>query len=119
LTNGTAPDYATFSKNCTTICEDVLHDLGLDFGDILPGTYWNDVYRNFSPAALENPFKDFVIPRKTGVDYGNPRNYGVNFTQLLFQLYLNQWKEQQTHQKPPKACVTTYGPKGPETTCVD
>jgi hypothetical protein len=28
LKSGKAPDYAALSNNCTTICEDVLHDLG-------------------------------------------------------------------------------------------
>jgi RHS repeat-associated protein len=117
LKNGPAPNYAALTNNCTTICEDVLRDLGLDFGDMLPDDYWSHVYGHFSPAALDNPFKNFFIPRKTGIDYGNPRDYGMNFTRLLFQLYLNQWNEQQNHQKPPKACVTTFGPHGPETTC--
>jgi len=90
LTDGSAPDYAALSNNCTTVCEDVLRDLGLDFGDILPDSYWAHVYGHNAPAALENPFKNFFVPRQTGVEYGNPRNYGMNFTQLLFQLYLNQ-----------------------------
>jgi hypothetical protein len=115
LTTGTAPDYAALSNNCTTVCEDVLHDLGVDFGDVFPNTYWNHLYGNFSPEALENPFKDFRVPRTTGVDYGNPRDYGMNFTQLLFQLYLNQ--QNQRSQQKPKACVTTYGPNSSYTTC--
>src|SRR5690348_8718260 len=88
-----------------------------DFGEVLPDAYWNDVYRNFSPAVQENPFKAFFIPRRTGLEYGNPRNYGMNFTQFLFQLYVNQWNQQRNNQKPPKACVTVYGPKGPDTAC--
>jgi hypothetical protein len=38
------------------------------------------------------PFKNFFIPRKTGVEYGNPRNFRVrlSFSQWLFLLYLNQ-----------------------------
>jgi len=118
LTNGTPPDYAVLSNNCTTLCEDVLRDLGLNFGEVFPDDYWADVYRNFSAAAQENPFKDFVVPRRTGLGYGNPRNYGMNFAQLLFRLYLTQWNQQKNNQKPPKACVTTYGPGGkPNTTC--
>ena len=104
LKSGSAQDYAALSNNCTTVCEDVLHDLGLDFGDISPDQYWADLYRHFSQDVQDNPFKAFPFvqaPRQTGKDYGNPRDYGVNFTWLLFQLYLNQNKPQ------PKATVCT------------
>jgi RHS repeat-associated protein len=104
LKSGSAQDYAALSHNCTTVCEDVLHDLGLDFGDIMPDQYWADLYRHYSQDVQENPFKVFPfaqVPRQTGRDYGNPRYYGVNFTWLLFQLYLNQNKPQ------PKATVCT------------
>ena len=109
LKSGKAPDYAALSNNCTTICEDVLHDLGLDFGDVFPDNYWAHVYGNFSPAAQDNPFKNFFVPRKTGVEYGNPRNFGVgmNFSQWLFQLYMNQQQKQQ-----PKACVEAHDSSG-------
>jgi RHS repeat-associated protein len=93
LKSGSAQDYAALSNNCTTVCEAVLHDLGLDFGDITPDQYWADLYRNFSQDVQDNPFKAFPftqVPRQTGRDYGNPRNYGINFTQLLFLLYQYQ-----------------------------
>jgi hypothetical protein len=115
LSDASPPDYAALSNNCTTICEDVLRDLGLDFGDVFPDSYWADVYRNFSPAAQENPFKSFFVPTKTGVDYGNPRNYGMDFTHLLFQVFMNQQSQQKV-----KACVTTYASDNkPVTTCED
>jgi hypothetical protein len=104
LKSGSAQDYAALSNNCTTVCEDVLHDLGLDFGDITPDQYWGDLYRHFSQDVQDNPFKAFPFvqaPHQAGKDYGNPRDYGVNFTWLLFQLYLNQNKPQ------PKATVCT------------
>jgi RHS repeat-associated protein len=88
-----ADQFAALSNNCTTVCEAVLHDLGLDFGDITPDQYWADLYRNFSQDVQDNPFKAFPftqVPRQTGRDYGNPRNYGINFTQLLFLLYQYQ-----------------------------
>jgi RHS repeat-associated protein len=109
LTEGKPPDYAALSNNCTTICEDVLHDLGLDFGDVFPDNYWAHVYGNFAPEAQDNPFKNFFVPRKTGVEYGNPRNFGVAtpFSQWLFQLYLNQQQKQQ-----PKACVEAHDSSG-------
>jgi hypothetical protein len=109
LTDGKPPDYAALSNNCTTICEDVLHDLGLDFGDIFPDNYWAHVYGNFAPEAQDNPFKNFFVPRKTGVEYGNPRNFGITtpFSQWLFQLYLNQQQKQQ-----PKACVEAHDSSG-------
>jgi hypothetical protein len=118
MTNGSAPNYSVLTTNCTTVCEDVLHDLGLDFGDIAPSSYWDDVYRRFSQDAANNPFKAFLpsslVPRQTGKDYGFPR-YGFNYSQLLFQLYLNQWNQQNNQQQKSKnkACVTAGG----ETTC--
>jgi hypothetical protein len=99
-----APDFAALSNNCTTVCEDVLHDLGLDFGDITPNQYWGDLYRKFSQDVQDNPFKAFPfaqVARKTGMDYGNPRDYGMNFTRFLFNLYMNQ-------QHP---CTDTWDPK--------
>jgi RHS repeat-associated protein len=120
LKSGSAPDYAALSNNCTTVCEDVLRDLGLDFGDVLPDAYWADVYRNFAPEALDNPFKDFFVPYKPGVDYGDHRDYGMNFTRLLFELYLNQWNQRNNQpQKLPRACTTIQTANGPEKHCVD
>jgi hypothetical protein len=111
LTNGSAPDYsAVFGNNCTTICEDVLRDLGLDFGDRLPSSYWDDVYRHYSQDVDNNPFKAFGFsptPQKTGVEYGRPR-YGFN-SQLLFQSYFQQWNQQQ--QQHGQACVEAGGEK--------
>jgi RHS repeat-associated protein len=93
LKKSPAQDYAALSNNCTTVCESVLHDLGLDFGDVTPDQYWADLYRRFSQDVQDNPFKAFPfiqVPRQTGREYGNPRDYGLNFTELLFLLYLNQ-----------------------------
>ena len=90
---GSAPGYRALWNNCTTVCEDALHDLGLDFGDITPDQYWADLYRRFSRDVQNNAFKAFPfaqVPRQTGRDYGNPRDYGVNYTQLLFELYQDQ-----------------------------
>jgi RHS repeat-associated protein len=105
LKNGPAPDYSALTNNCTTVCEDVLKDLGLDFGDVLPTSYWFDAYKSFSADALDHPIWTQMIgaPIPTpGNEYGRPRNYpGVNnFSQWLFQLYMNQQQQPQ-----PKACV--------------
>lgn len=90
LTEGEPRDYNATSHNCTTVCEDVLSDLGLNFGDVLPDTYWTDVFRNFAPVTDENAFGGaFLVSRRTGVEYGNPHNYGMDFTHLLFERYLN------------------------------
>jgi hypothetical protein len=59
LKSGKAPDDPALSNNCTTICENVLHALGLDFGDIYPDNYWSHVYGNFPPAAQDNPVQKF------------------------------------------------------------
>jgi len=110
LTGSNPPDYAALSNNCTTVCQDVLHDLGLDFGDVFPKDYWADVYRNFSPAVWDNPFKAFFVPTKPGVEYGNPRNVGTDFATFLFQVYLNQQLN-----KPVTACVDAHDDKGNST----
>ncbi len=110
LTGSNPPDYAALSNNCTTVCQDVLHDLGLDFGDVFPKDYWADVYRNFSPAVWDNPFKAFFVPTKPGMEYGNPRNVGTDFATFLFQVYLNQQLN-----KPVTACVDAHDDKGNST----
>jgi RHS repeat-associated protein len=104
LKNGSTPDYSALTNNCTTVCEDVLKDLGLDFGDVFPSSYWADVYNNFSADAQAHPIWTMMmgVHGTPGNEYGNPRNFpGVNnFSQWLFTLYMNQ------QQKPqPKACV--------------
>jgi len=111
LQKGGAPGYAAFSKNCTTICEDVLRDLGLDFGDILPSSYFLHAVSKFNPQALfQYTVRDVPAPIMTGSEYGNPRNVGMNYTQWLFQLYLNQFQNRQpnppTNSDPPKPAGT-------------
>lgn len=104
LKNGSAPDYSALTNNCTTVCEDVLQDLGLDFGDVFPSSYWADVYNNFSADAQAHPIwtRMMGVHGTPGNEYGNPRNFpGVNnFSQWLFTLYQNQQQQPQ-----PKACV--------------
>jgi RHS repeat-associated protein len=104
LKNGSTPDYSALTNNCTTVCEDVLHDLRLDFGDVFPSSYWADVYNNFSADAQAHPIwtRMMGVHGTPGNEYGNPRNFpGVNnFSQWLFQLYQNQRQQPQ-----PKACV--------------
>lgn len=97
LTSQPAPDYHWLSTNCTTICEDALHDLGLDLKELSPTHFWNAVYRRFSKDVQNNPLKAFPfvsVPHQPGVDYGNPRDLGVgNFEQFLYQLFLNQQQQ--------------------------
>jgi RHS repeat-associated protein len=114
MTNGPAPRYSALSNNCTTVCEDVLRDLGLDFGDVLPSSYWRDAWRRYSKDVQINPLRAVAfapVPQKTGVEYGNPRDYGVDSTWLFFQLYLSQVEERQREQDrgPHWACVTAGG----------
>jgi hypothetical protein len=94
LKSSPAPDYSAIVSacTCTTIVEDVLHDLGLDFGDVTPGAYWNDLYTTFSPDAQKDPLSTWLygVPRAPGNEYGNPRNFGMNESQLMFQIYFNQ-----------------------------
>jgi RHS repeat-associated protein len=101
LNSGSAPDFELFMRNCTTEVQDVLKDLGLDFGDISPTGFWNDVYFNH-----DNPFHANA-PHQPGQDYGNPRNYnGKNYRDVLFNMFTEEIRQ-------PKACVTAGG----ETTC--
>jgi len=90
INSGEAPNFSLFTNNCTTVCEDVLHELGLDFGDITPTGFWTDVYDKFSPDVQENPFKLFVsAPSTPGHDYGDQRRWGLNtsYTQFMFNLW--------------------------------
>jgi hypothetical protein len=104
MKNGSVPDYSALSNNCTTVCEDVLKDLGLNFGDKLPSSFWSDAYYKYSAAAQAHPIWTQLLGTQhaPGYEYGNPRNFpGVNnFSQWLFQLYQNQQQQPQ-----PKACV--------------
>jgi RHS repeat-associated protein len=113
----TAPTYAVFSNNCTTIVEDVLQDLGLDFGDILPETLFGDALQHTKPNTL---FAGKAGRRiiSTGFEYGKPRDVGMDYIRFLFQLYLHQYNEKEKKEKPPKGCVTTAKVGGgTETTC--
>jgi RHS repeat-associated protein len=105
LKNGPAPDYSAFlGNNCTTMCEDALHDLGLDFGAQSPSSFWQHAWANFSDAALNNTFKAFLsAPQATGHDYGRPQF--PNQSQLMFQLYFNQMHPEQDHT----SVTTTQG----------
>ena len=111
LTTQPAADYHWLSHNCTTVCQDALHDLGLDLHDISPRAFWRAVYRRYSMNALKHPIMNSVqghlglpVPDQPGVDYGNPRDYGMNFDDLLFQLYQNQQQPQ-----PPVTVCTDDG----------
>jgi RHS repeat-associated protein len=114
MTNGSVPDYSALTNNCTTICEDVLRDLGLDFGDVLPSSYWADVYYNFSADAQAHPIWTRMLGtgHTPGKEYGNPRNFGtgIPFSQWLFQLYMNQQQKSE-----PKACVEAHDTMGNST----
>src|SRR5438309_3402592 len=55
LTSQPAPDYHWLSNNCTTVCEDALHDLGLDLHNISPSAFWNAIYRRYSKYATQHP----------------------------------------------------------------
>jgi len=111
MNSGAAPDFYALSRNCTTEVQDALKDLGMDFGDIDPATFWQDLYDRFSEDVKDNPFKGLPYlsaPHAPGKEYGNPINLGMNYRQLLQQLYINQELPRE-----PKACVTAGG----ETTC--
>jgi RHS repeat-associated protein len=43
--------YDALSVNCTTLTEDVLTDLGLNFGDILPDTFFRDLFERYGHAS--------------------------------------------------------------------
>jgi len=101
MESGQAPDYSAFlGTNCTTLIEDALKDVGLDFGAQSPSSFWQHAWGNFSDAALNNPFKAFLTaPQAGGHDYGRPR-YN-NQSQLMFALY---WL--QMHPDQDKSSVT-------------
>ncbi|MCZ2149022.1 MAG: RHS repeat-associated core domain-containing protein, partial [Bryobacterales bacterium] len=110
LVSRQAPDYSALSRNCTTVCQDALADLGLNLGDLTPTGLWNDLFGRFSAKALgrnrlgvvgavQNLFQPIRPEYRPGTEFGVPRNFGPgNFD--LFRLYLNQLSGPQ-----PKACV--------------
>jgi RHS repeat-associated protein len=111
MENGQAPDYSAFlGTNCTTLIEDTLKDLGLDFGDQSPSSYWADLFATQSSAS----WADRTIAAFTqsaphaAQDYGRPR-YN-NQSQLMFQLYWLQMHPDQDNSR-----VTTS--QGPATPC--
>jgi RHS repeat-associated protein len=115
MTNGSAPGYSALSNNCTTTCQDVLHDLGLDFGDILPASYWADAYQKFSSYAQAHPVSTWFFGAplpEAGREYGSPRDFGVNYRQLLFQMFMNEWNSGQGSGKPLITCVEATDSSG-------
>lgn len=90
MESGQAPDFTLLGTNCTTEVEAVLRDLGLDFGDTTPATYWTHLFQRYSPDMLANPFKAFSPPAQPGHEYGNPRDYGMSYRSLLFDIWMNQ-----------------------------
>jgi RHS repeat-associated protein len=110
LINGQAPDYSALSRNCTTVCQDALADLGLNLGDLTPTGFWNDLFVRFSARAIarkrlgivgavQNFFQPIRPEYRPGTEFGVPRDFGPgNFD--LFRLYLNQLSRPQ-----PRACV--------------
>jgi len=103
MESGQAPDYSAFlGTNCTTLIEDALKDLGLDYGDQSPSSYWADLFASQSSGS----WADKTIAAFTGSaphagqDYGRPR-YN-NQAQLMFALY---WL--QIHPDQDKSSVTT------------
>ncbi|MCL2661505.1 MAG: RHS repeat-associated core domain-containing protein [Acidobacteriaceae bacterium] len=89
---GEAPNYFLLGTNCTTVCQDALHDVGLDFGDISPQSFWQHAFIKFSPEMQSNPFKAFFPPSAPGHDYGDPR-YGMNYSSLLWNLMFDQHED--------------------------
>lgn len=105
LKSGGTATYDALSNNCTTVCQDVLHDLGVDFGDFTPAGFFRDAFDRYgaaTPGTYDNLIQDRVVNFMPGREYGNPRNVGMDFTRFLFQIYLNQMQSSQ-----PKACVET------------
>jgi hypothetical protein len=117
------PDYDALNNNCTTLCQEAMAMVGIDFpGGIFPGDLWNSLYAQYSDEALSdreqlgNPFFAPLTRYQPGVDFGRtsflPRGSGFSVFDL-FSLML----EIPDRKKKGTACVTTQGPKGPETTC--
>jgi RHS repeat-associated protein len=99
-------DFSGLTHNCTTVCEDALHDLGLDFGVNTPEQFWHDASMKYSPETQDNPFRYWYSPSVRGHDYGSPRNMGMSYTYLFFSLWANQNKPE------PKACTSATDSAG-------
>jgi RHS repeat-associated protein len=107
-TNSANPNYNLYSSNCTTVCRDVLKKiLKLNSASIRPKSLWGDIFKKWSKQALMQPPKSKppTVQSKHGTDYGQPR-YPTNTFEFLWLIL-----------HPLKACVTTFGPRGPYTTC--
>ena len=111
-------NWAALGNNCATSCVKLLQDIGLSPGSNMglpwtPERFWENIQAKYGQSS--NPFSRFLAGTigagsfrtpQNGVDTGHPR-YGMNtFNWLMLML-----------TTPLKACVTTYGPKGPDTTC--
>ncbi len=111
MENGQAPDYSAFiGTNCTTLIQDALKDLGLDYGDQSPSSYWADLFATQSTGSwADKTIAAFTLSAPhAGRDYGRPR-YN-NQSQLMFALY---WL--QMHPDQDKSSVSTT--QGPATPC--
>ncbi len=123
------PDYDALNNNCTTICQEAMAIIGIPVpGDIFPGDLWESLYGEYSDEALSareqlhNPYFAPLFPRyQPGADFGRtsflPRGNSFSVLDLLSLIIRSQTAEQSQPKKKRKACVTTQGPKGPETTC--
>jgi hypothetical protein len=85
-------DYKLLSKNCATVCRDILKAIGLipkANRQIIPSSLWSSIYNQYSKNTFANRFLKGagLVPQYTGRDYGNPR-FGMN----TFDFIMNQLK---------------------------
>jgi RHS repeat-associated protein len=106
-------DYKLYSRNCSTVCRDLLKEVGLlpqNSRSITPAGLWDNIFARY---ARYNPFYDWLLkngftPHGKGNDYGNPR-FGMNTFDFVMQSLS-------------RPCVTILVPDGmggskPMTTC--
>lgn len=86
---------------CSTLCQTVLKEIGLDFGGhFMPWLVWQSAFKRYSSVdARRWSFNPIAAPYQANRDFGNPRFLGVDQYWLMFTLYQNN------NSPEPRACV--------------
>jgi RHS repeat-associated protein len=116
------PAYSFPFQDCATVCADLLNMAGIDAPSLLasPTDIWSSLYSRYSSEALEGgQLKMGLYRYQVGRDFGNSMSVFPKGTNPFYNLQVLYLFADQQMQKPPRACTTIQGPKGPETHCVD
>jgi len=121
---GNKSTYTFVFHDCATVCADLLNMAGIDAPSLAasPTDIWSFLYSNYSSEALSGGQLRMGMYRyQPGKDFGTnmsafPKGTDPSLNLQLLYMLVNQ-QQQQPQPQPQKACVTTWGPNGPNTTC--